>query len=591
MTAHPTDALFLLPMPRRWSVRTGSGWSRPEGPVRVFRDDGAAAAPPDIAAGFASAPSASDATVVAALRPLDGIDPTSTRGQSYELVVEPDGVRIEAPTSTGIDHALRTLSQVLRQCPRRVPAMAIDDEPSFATRGVMLDISRDRVPTMRHLRAVIDRLASLKINHLQLYTEHTFAYAGHEVVWRDASPMTPAEVREIDAYAAARGVEVAANQNCFGHMHQWMRHAPYAALAETHGDWDFDGFPKHGPFSLCPLDPGALPLVRDLLGQIMPCVRSPLVNIGCDETFDVGQGRSRAAVERDGRGVVYARFVRAVADIVLSSERRPMFWADIALSNPEALDRLDRRMIALAWGYEPDAAFGAWCETLREQGFERWVCPGTSSWRSITGRTSERRANLVAAATQGVAGGATGLLVTDWGDMGHRQTWAISLHGLAEGANAAWNAPSAPTYDPRAGAVLAFEATPEFGVWLDALGDADLAIRRAWALRNATALFVDLHEPLDAPTRAGDDLALWRETHATLRELVASCPSGPDDLAHAADVAEFAAARAVARRTGAADPETIRARRATIIETHRRLWGETSRPDRLSVSAAYYEEP
>ena len=63
----------------------------------------------------------------------------------------------------------------------------MEDWGAFPTRGLMLDISRDKVPTMESLRGMIDVLASLKFNHLQLYTEHTFAYTGHGAVWREAS--------------------------------------------------------------------------------------------------------------------------------------------------------------------------------------------------------------------------------------------------------------------------------------------------------------------------------------------------------------------------------------------------------------------
>src|SRR4029079_2166283 len=100
---------------------------------------------------------------------------------------------------------------------------------------------------------------SLKFNHLELYTEHTFAYRGHEEVWRDWSPMTPAEVRELDTYCSSRGVRLVANQNCFGHLERWFAHPRYAGLAETLGDWVFENeherFHRTGPFSLCPTDP------------------------------------------------------------------------------------------------------------------------------------------------------------------------------------------------------------------------------------------------------------------------------------------------------------------------------------------------
>ena len=91
----------------------------------------------------------------------------------------------------------------------------------------MLDISRDRVPDRTCLLALLDRLDRLRINHFELYTEHTFAYADHEAVWRDASPMTAADVAWLDGEAAARGIALVANQNTFGHFERWLRLPQY----------------------------------------------------------------------------------------------------------------------------------------------------------------------------------------------------------------------------------------------------------------------------------------------------------------------------------------------------------------------------
>ena len=49
--------------------------------------------------------------------------------------------------------------------------------PVLPVRGYMLDISRDKVPTMETLFALVDSLAALRYNQLQFYTEHTFAFA------------------------------------------------------------------------------------------------------------------------------------------------------------------------------------------------------------------------------------------------------------------------------------------------------------------------------------------------------------------------------------------------------------------------------
>ena len=102
----------------------------------------------------------------------------------------------------------------------------------FETRGYMLDVSRDRVPTMRTLRLIVDILARYRYTQFQLYTEHTFAYEGHESVWAAADPLTPMEIAKLQAYCEMQGIELVPNQNTFGHMERWLTNPKYNALAK-----------------------------------------------------------------------------------------------------------------------------------------------------------------------------------------------------------------------------------------------------------------------------------------------------------------------------------------------------------------------
>ena len=47
----------------------------------------------------------------------------------------------------------------------------IFDEPAIKTRGLMLDISRNKVPKVETIKYLIDMMAKLKMNHLELYVE------------------------------------------------------------------------------------------------------------------------------------------------------------------------------------------------------------------------------------------------------------------------------------------------------------------------------------------------------------------------------------------------------------------------------------
>ena len=166
----------------------------------------------------------------------------------------------------------------------------------------------------------------------------------------------------------------------------------------------FDIWPRSGPFSLCPTEPASLALVRDLIVQQARCVKGELFNINCDEVYDIAYGRSKLEVERRGRVAVFTEFLRQVAASVREAGKRPMFWADVILTHadkPEHAAELaslrEFEMTALVWGYEPDTPFESHVRRVHEAGLEAWVCPGTSSWRAITGRTREREANIAAA--------------------------------------------------------------------------------------------------------------------------------------------------------------------------------------------------
>lgn len=359
--------------------------------------------------------------------------------QGYRLHISERQATLSFADEAGGFHGTRTIRQLVRQFREALPACDIDDAPDFPDRGVMIDISRDKVPTLDTLMRTVDMLADLKFNHLELYTEHTFAYRNHRVVWQDASPMTADEIREIDAFCRDRHIELVPNQNCFGHLDRWLRHKEYADLAEAP-----DGFTtpwgerRAKPFSLNPLDPRSLELVTDLLRELLPNFASRRVNVGCDETFDLGQGRSREACERDGKGRVYLDYLLKLHAAVTAHKRTMMFWGDIVLHHPDLIPDLPRDIVPLVWGYEADHPFDEQCGRFAATGLPFLVCPGTSTWNSIGGRTKTALANLALAAEAGRRRGASGYMVTDWGDNGHWQPFVISLLPYAAAAQHAW---------------------------------------------------------------------------------------------------------------------------------------------------------
>lgn len=358
--------------------------------------------------------------------------------QGYDLTISPDRIVITGSSPAGAFYGVCTLVQLLVQHGRTLPALHIEDWPDFAVRGLMLDISRAKVPKMETLLDLVDMVAGWKVNQLQLYTEHTFAYRAHPDVWAEASPMTGDEILALDAFCRERHIELVPNQNSFGHMARWLTHDRYASLAEIQGQFKTPWGTMDGPFSLCPGDPGSLALVCSLYDELLPHFTSKVLNVGCDETFDLGQGRSQEECEARGTERVYLDYLLKVHREVAGRGYTMQYWGDIIVQKPDLIPELPKEAIALEWGYEGTHPFDEHGRAFAASGIPFYVCPGTSSWTTLGGRTDNALANLLNAAENGLKHGASGYLNTDWGDLGHWQVLPISFIGFAGGAAFSW---------------------------------------------------------------------------------------------------------------------------------------------------------
>jgi hexosaminidase len=359
--------------------------------------------------------------------------------QGYTLDISPGGVRIAYRAVEGLHSAVATLGQLLRECGRRLPCLHILDWPDFARRGVMLDVSRGRVPTLRTLLELVERLADFKLNEFQLYFEHTFAYSKYRPVWRGWGALTGKEIRVLDGRCRVLGIDLVPNQNSFGHLRPWLEYPPLKHLAEVSAPYASpEGDYLRRPSTLAPRHPGTLPFLRGLYDELLPNFSSRLFNVGCDETWDLGLGQSKAACRKHGKGRVYLGFLKAVHREVRARGRRMMFWGDIILNHPRLIPALPKSVIALNWGYEASHPFSREASLFAKSGIPFYVCPGTSSWMSLVGRHDNALMNLRSAARAGRRHGARGYLIADWGDGGHPQPLAVSYLPWLAGAALAW---------------------------------------------------------------------------------------------------------------------------------------------------------
>jgi len=517
--------------------------------------------------------------------------------QGYVLESSPDGIVLRAADEAGLFYGLQTLRQLLGQTGARVPAFRIEDWPDFPARGIMLDVSRCKVPKLETLFGVVEMMGRLKLNQLQLYTEHTFAYSEHEVVWHDSSPLTPEDVLRLDAHCRERYVELVPNQNSFGHFERWLRHPEYRHLAECPDGFEYPwgGRREHG--TVLKPNRASLRFLDSLYAELLPNFTSRLFNVGCDETWELGKGWSKKRCDERGAVRVYLDFLLGIHRLVRKHGRTMMFWGDIIRHEPELIGELPEDAIALEWGYGADHPFNRNCRRFKDAGVQFYVCPGTSSWNSLTGRTENCLGNLQNAARNGLKHGAIGYLNTDWGDGGHHQYLPISYTGYCAGAAYSWCMKSNADADIASAIdrLIVRDRAGKFGRLLMDLGRVVdlLPGRRANGTVFNYLLFGDVRAEhlLEGVTPAVLKKCIKRfdRLEAQLAEVRLEADDGElvkAELRNAIAMARLGTERGLAGlEPGVRDDADLRHKLQHVIGEHERLWLARNRPGGLRESS------
>lgn len=370
----------------------------------------------------------------------------SMKKESYFLDITEKGIRLTGEES-GVWHGMQTLLQIIEQEGAVLDALHIEDEPSIENRGYYFDCARGRVPRLDWLKKLADRMAYYKMNQLQLYIEHSYLFRGMTELWRDDTPLTAEEIMEFDRYCAERGIELVPSLSSFGHLHKLLSSKEYAHLCELEGS-------NERPFSLPDrmhhhtintLEQESIDLIEGMIGEYMELFTSRQFNFCADETFDLGKGKSREAVEKHGRGRIYIDYVKKLADFVISRGRRPMFWGDVILGFPELLKDLPEEIICLNWGYmwnqrEEETKW------MYEAGATQYCCPGCCAWNEFSALNWNSYQNVMRLCGYAKKYGAIGILNTDWGDYLHINHPDFTRVGMIYGAAFSWNT-EIPSYE------------------------------------------------------------------------------------------------------------------------------------------------
>ena len=355
------------------------------------------------------------------------------QAEGYAIVPHGTGLAVVAATPAGVFYGAQTVKQLIDNAKPGSALLHLEtirDWPAMKYRGLHDDLSRGPVPTLDFQKRQIRLLSSYKVNVYSPYFENTMQYASDPLAAPAGGSITPAEARELVAYAAKYHVMIVPEQEAFGHLHFMLNWEKYADLAET----------PHGHV-LAPGAPGTLPLIQRMFGQLAQDYPAPLLHLGADETLELGKGQTKADVDARGLGPVYLDFMQRIVTALKPLNRRFLFWGDIAMREPALLkaapEDFKRNTIAVAWEYNPHPTFVPYVKPYTDAGIECWVAPGVNNWNRPWPDNTLALPNIQGFTAQGQASGCTGQLNTIWDDDGEA-LFNANWYGVLFGAAAAW---------------------------------------------------------------------------------------------------------------------------------------------------------
>ena len=292
---------------------------------------------------------------------------------------------------------------------------------AFKRFGVMLDCSRNAVMKPKEVMRFIDYLVKMGYNTLELYTEDTLALNGEPYFGHMRGRYTGEEIKQIDAYAASKGVELIPCIQTLAHFHTLVRHPVYEDIVDM-GDALLIGEEK------------TYALLEKIFAFAAENYTSRNINIGMDEAMCAGLGKSLKKYGYRKPAELLKEHLKRVVGIARKYGFTPHMWSDMfirAINNGEYYGKNLHMTEEVKNSIPSDVKLAYWDyyhfkkeeydEMLRvhnETGREIWFCGAAWSWCGFVPLWEKTLRTMQPAMESVREHGVENVLVTMWGDGG-----------------------------------------------------------------------------------------------------------------------------------------------------------------------------
>ncbi|MFI3295765.1 MAG: family 20 glycosylhydrolase [Rikenellaceae bacterium] len=295
--------------------------------------------------------------------------------EGYTMVIDQQGVTIEAYAKGGAIYALESLRQLIslnnplwghREI--FLPLVTIQDQPRFPWRGYMLDVSRTFYP-FEFLKQTVDQMARLKLNRFHIHlsddqgfrvemikhpklnsvgswrVDHTNFDENDNSVWgrpvekegelaNYGGYYTREQLMELVAYAKERNIEILPEIDVPGHSQAIIASYPeYSCEKDKHFTVATGGV--RGGNTLCPSTEATYSFMDDIISEIAEIFPFEYIHIGGDEC-NKGQWAKHdqcTQFKKDNNlkddNELQSYFIHRIEEIVNSKGRKMIGWDEI----------------------------------------------------------------------------------------------------------------------------------------------------------------------------------------------------------------------------------------------------------------------
>ncbi|WP_260871784.1 beta-N-acetylhexosaminidase [Bacillus sp. X1(2014)] len=192
----------------------------------------------------------------------------------------------------------------------------ITENPQFNMSGVMLDASRNAVPTVADVEKLLQHMAVMGLDTLMLYTEDTYEVKEYPYFGYMRGRYTFEELKACDEYAAKLGIDMIPCIQTLGHLREALK-------------WNYASGFKDTDDILLVDEPQTYEFLESCLKAASEPFRTKRIHIGMDETFQLGLGKYLEKHGYENHIDLMNRHLQKVVSITDKLGLKPMIWSDM----------------------------------------------------------------------------------------------------------------------------------------------------------------------------------------------------------------------------------------------------------------------